>query len=219
MNRTCLLILVALVTACATPIFASAATINLSMTDQNSNTGWGAVNALAPWVQQVEKATQGKVKITVYSSQTLSKGKDAWQAVKSGVADMGWCFHGYWPGMTPLADVVSLPGLPIKSAEQSSAVLWQLYQKYPEIREGFQDNHVLLLFTSTQFILITKDKPIKTVEDLKGLKIRTTGGAAYRSNAQTRCIGGFHWHAGLLPFFAARHHRWHGRLLGTDKRL
>jgi len=28
---------------------------------------------------------------------------------KTGVADIAWCFHGYWAGMTPLADVVALP--------------------------------------------------------------------------------------------------------------
>jgi TRAP-type C4-dicarboxylate transport system substrate-binding protein len=89
---------------------------------------------------------------------------------------MGWGFHGFWPGMTPLADVVTLPGLPVKNAEKGSEVLWRLYEKYPEVREGFKDNHVLLLFSSAPYHLITTKKQVKTLADLKGMKIRTTGG-------------------------------------------
>jgi len=158
------------------PYLSSAKVITLSLTDQNPENGWGSTHALQPWIKKVEEAAKGKVKIQVYYSQTLSKGKDAWNAVKEGIADMGWCFHGFWPGMTPLADVVTLPGLPIKNAEKGSEVLWRLYEKYPEVREGFKDNHVLLLFTSAPYHLITTKKQVKTLADLQGMKIRTTGG-------------------------------------------
>ena len=158
------------------PYLSSAKVITLSLTDQNPENGWGSTHALQPWIKKVEEAAKGKVKIQVYYSQTLSKGKDAWNAVKEGIADMGWCFHGFWPGMTPLADVVTLPGLPIKNAEKGSEVLWRLYKKYPEVREGFKDNHVLLLFTSAPYHLITTKKQVKTLADLQGMKIRTTGG-------------------------------------------
>ena len=50
---------------------------------------------------------------------------------------MGWCFHGYWPGMTPLADVISLPALPFKTGEKGSEVLWNLYEKFPEIKKQY----------------------------------------------------------------------------------
>ncbi|MCP4625490.1 MAG: TRAP transporter substrate-binding protein [bacterium] len=158
------------------PALSSAEVITLTLTDQNPEAGWGSTHALKPWIKKVEEATKGKVKIQLYPSQTLSKGKDAWNAVKNGIADMGWGFHGFWPGMTPLADVVTLPGLPIKNAEKGSEVLWKLYEKYPEVREGFKDNHVLLLFSSAPYHLITTKKQVKTLADLQGMKIRTTGG-------------------------------------------
>jgi TRAP-type C4-dicarboxylate transport system substrate-binding protein len=171
----------------AWPIVASAKTITLTLTDQNSDVGWGPVHALQPWVKQVEAATNGRVKINIYPSQTLSKGKDNWNAVKNGIADIGWCFHGYWPGMTSLADVISLPALPFTSAEKGSAVLWKLYKKFPSIQRQFQDNHVLLLYTSNPYILITTKKQVKTLEDLKGLKIRMTGGPP---TEQMKSLGG-----------------------------
>ena len=78
--------------------------------------------------------------------------------------------------MTPLADVITLPALPIKSAEKGSEVLWRLYERFPAIQNQFKDVHVLQLWTSHPYFLITNKKQVKTMEDLKGLKIRTTGG-------------------------------------------
>jgi TRAP-type transport system periplasmic protein len=155
---------------------APAQVITLKLADQNPETGWGGVEALQPWVKQVENATKGKVKIDVYYSQVLAKAPDIWNSVKTGLADMGWCFHGYWPDMTPLADVITLPSLPFKSAEKGSEVLWKLYEKYPSIQNHFKDVHPLMMWTSHPYILITTKKQVKTLEDIKGLKIRVTGG-------------------------------------------
>lgn len=169
----------------------NAKTITLRFSDQNSKLGWGPVHALQPWVKKVEEAvaknTNHKLKIKIYPNQTLSKGKDNWKAIRTGIADMGWCFHGYWPGMTPLADVISLPALPFKTAEKGSEVLWKLYEKYPEIRKQFDDNHILILYSSDPYSLITTKKQVKTLEDLKGMKIRMTGGPP---TDQMKSLGG-----------------------------
>jgi len=154
----------------------SAKPIKLNMAFQDSEKSHGYTQALAPWVKQVEEATNGKVSIQVYASQTLTKGKDTWKALRSGTADLGWCFHGYWPGLTPMADVISLPALPFKKAEKGSEVLWKLYEKFPSIQKEFSGNQVLLTYTSEPYMLITTKKWVKTLEDLKGLKIRMTGG-------------------------------------------
>lgn len=150
--------------------------ITLRYVDQNPKDGWEGQNAMQPWIAAIEEATNGGVKFEVYDAQTLTKGTDAWEALKGGVADVAWCFHGYWAGMTPLADVISLPSLPFKSAEQASGILWQLYQKYPTMQQEFADNHVVLAWTSNPYFLITTEKEVKTADDLKGLKLRLTGG-------------------------------------------
>lgn len=162
------------VIGCAKP--APAEIITLKYADQNPDTGWEGSQAAGPWLKQIEEACKGKVKIEYYPAQTLCKGVDTWEALKAGTADFAWCFHGYWAGMTPLADVVTLPFMPFKSAEQGSAALWQLYEKYPSISEQFADNHVVLTWTSNPYFLATTKKPVKTLEDFKGMKIRSTGG-------------------------------------------
>jgi TRAP-type C4-dicarboxylate transport system substrate-binding protein len=153
-----------------------AQTIRLSFADQNAEMGWGPTHALKPWVKNVEEATKGKVKIDVFHAQTLAKGPDIWNTVKSGIADIGWCFHGYWPDMTPLSDVITLPSLPIKSSEKASEVFWKLYEKFPEIQKEYKDVHVLTAYASAPYFLITSKKQVKRMEDLKGLKIRVVGG-------------------------------------------
>ncbi len=187
-GRTKGLIVIALLTIIfALPVLSSAEVITLTLTDQNPAGSWGSVHALQPWAKKVEEVTKGKVKIEIYPGQTLTKGKESWDAVRYGVADMGWCFHGFWPDMTPLANVVSLPALPIATAEKGSEALWKLYKNHPNIQREFKDNHILLLFTSNPYILITTKKQVKTLEDLRGLKIRATPGPP---TAQMKALGG-----------------------------
>ncbi len=154
----------------------SAQVITLPLTDQNPPNAWGSMHAMDPWVKKVEEATKGRVKIRVYYSQTLTKGPDAFNAVKNGAADLCWCFHGYWADMTPLSDVITLPFLPFSKAEKGSEVLWKLYEKFPAIQREFGDVKPLMLWTSDPYFLITSKKQVKSLDDMKGMKFRVTGG-------------------------------------------
>lgn len=169
------------------PFTALSKPITLTFTTQNPEAGWGQVMALKPWLKQIEESTNGKVKFKVYYSQTLNKGPDTWKAVKDGIADMGWCFHAYWRGMTSLSDVISLPALPFITSEEASEALQRLYEKFPQVRNQYRDNHILFLYTTSPYFLITTKKQVKTLEDLKGLKIRMMGGP---STEQMKALGG-----------------------------
>jgi TRAP-type transport system periplasmic protein len=149
--------------------------IKITWAEQNNEQGYGPKYSEYPYLKRMEEATGNRIKFEVYWSQTLVKGPDIWNAVKTGVVDAGWCFHNYWPGMTELANAISLPGLGFKDVEHASAVMYQIYQEFPSIRAEFKDVHVLTTWCDGHQIALTRAKRIKTLEDLKGLKIRATG--------------------------------------------
>jgi TRAP-type C4-dicarboxylate transport system substrate-binding protein len=165
---------------------ALAEVVKLKLAWQDPPIGWGAVQALQPWLKNVDEATKGQMKIDVFYLQTLAKGTDTWNAIKTGIADVGWCIHGYWTDMTPLAEVMILPSMPFKTGEKGSEVLWKLYERFPEIQKQFKDVHVLHFWTSHPYFLITSKKQVKTMEDIKGLKIRVTGGPQFE---QLKALG------------------------------
>ena len=159
-------------------VFAAQKVIKFRHAEENSLNQWGMQKAILPWIKAVEDATHGRVKFEVYDSQTLAKGPDAWESVKGGIADSASCIHGFWPGMTPLADVITLPLLPIKNSEVATIVIWKLYEKFPSFREQFKDVKLLTLNASEPYFLITTKKQVKVLEDFKGLKLRVIGAPA-----------------------------------------
>ena len=159
----------------------SAQEIKLTFADQNSPQAWGPTHALQPWVKQVEAVTKGRLKLEVYPSQTLVKGVDMWKAAAAGTIDIGWCVQSYWADLTPLSEVISLPGLPADlPSEKYSEVIWRLYEKYPAIRKEFEGAGVqpLALYMAGTYFVLSSKKQVQTVEDMKGMKIRTVGGPA-----------------------------------------
>ena len=145
-------------------------------TDHNPGHNYGSKYGTEPLLNRIEEASNGRIKIERYYGQTLAKGTDAWSAVLKGVADIGWCFHGYWPGMTPLSDAVALPFVKFKSARQASGIFWRLWEKYPEIQREYVNIYPIVLFTTSPYHIITTKKQVKTLEDLKGMKLRIIGG-------------------------------------------
>ena len=176
MKKHLIISLVSAVLAIHLAVTAGAEPITLRFAHQNPDTGLSTTNCVEPWLKQIEQATGGKVKIQPFYGETLARGKDMWNATKTGITDIGWAFHGYWPGMTPVTDVISLPAMSFNNAEKGSEVLWKLYEKYPEIQKEFKDVKVLLFYTSAPYTLITTKKQVKTLEDLQGMKLRMTGG-------------------------------------------
>lgn len=113
------------------------------------------------------------------NAQILVKGLDLWDAAKYGLSDISWVFHGYYPGMTPLADVMNLPGLPARHGFQSATVLWQLFDAFPEMKQSFEkDNKILAFFSNPYDAVATtpRAKPVKVMADFKGLKLRVYSG-------------------------------------------
>ena len=138
--------------------------------------------AIAPWGKMVEDATHGKVKIVHYPSESLFKVRDALTAVESGLADIIHTPILYFPGRFNLTEVLTVPFL-LKSSspEVNSRIIQTLYDAVPEIQKEYATMKLLFIFTSDPYRLAASKRPVRNLNDLKGLKIRTVGKYPTRS--------------------------------------
>jgi TRAP-type C4-dicarboxylate transport system substrate-binding protein len=123
------------------------------------------------WLKEIEQRTNGKVKFKRYWGGTLLTGKNMYEGIESGIADVGMDVFGYTPGRFPLWEGMDLPhGFP--SAEVGNYVQWEAYKKFRP--QELASSKVLFLFTCSPCSIWSK-VPIRKLEDMKGLEIRATG--------------------------------------------
>ena len=123
------------------------------------------------WCREVEKRTNGRVKITFYPGGTLAPAPLVYDAVVKGIADVGWSFLSYSRGRFPLTEVVDLP-LGYKSGYVATKMINEYHKKFRP--KELDDVKVMYLHAHGPGLLITK-KPVYKLEDMKGMKIRSTG--------------------------------------------
>ncbi len=133
-----------------------------------------AVNAIIPWAEEVEEATNGTVTIEIVPGGALSPSDAVYENTAAGAQDLGWALHGYTAGRFPLTDVVELP-FTFESAEQATEVLWTLYDEFPELQEEYADTEVVALWTHDIGDLWVAGDPVETMEDVQGLTLRAPG--------------------------------------------
>ena len=150
--------------------------IELSFSLEQPPMSWGVKQEWEPWAKKVEAASGGRVKINIFAGSSLSPAPEIYDSAVKGVADLAWGPHSYMPGRFPLLEVFNLPGI-AQSMKSSQNILWELYQKYPQIEAEHQNVKVLWLGALSEYVLVMKDKPVRTLEDVANKKIRVTGEA------------------------------------------
>jgi len=127
------------------------------------------------WCKEVELRTKGEVKISYFSGNTLVKDDQIYDGVVSGRTDIGMSCLLYTRGRFPLMDVINLPfGNP--SGRFATAVFNELYDKFKPAE--LSDTKVMFLHAHGPGLIHTQKKEVRTMADLKGLKIRSTGSIA-----------------------------------------
>jgi len=151
-------------------------TIKLVYGSHDPPTGWEVTHCSEPWIAKVAEATNGVVQIEGHYAQSLFKGTQALEAVKGGQADLAFLNMGFFPGVASLAEVISLPFLPIPTSEIGGAAIWDMYEQFPGMQEQLSDIKVLAFVVLGPFIPMTDGVAVQTLEDFQGLKLRTHGG-------------------------------------------
>lgn len=131
----------------------------------------GQCKAGTAWAAEIEKRTNGQVKITVFPGGTLTKANQCYDGVVKGISDIGMSCFAYTRGRFPVMEAIDLPlGYPDGMTATRTA---NDFFKQTQPKE-LADVKVLYLHAHGPGLLHTK-KPVKTLDDLKDMKIRSTG--------------------------------------------
>jgi TRAP-type C4-dicarboxylate transport system substrate-binding protein len=134
--------------------------------------------AAKEWVRLVEQKANGTLKINIYPASTLAKIADEYDGVVNGIIDIGWNTATPNAARHPMLQVTSLPMIGIQDAPTGSKALNELYKRTDYLKKELSDTRVLFLHTesgNTNFGGMKK--AIRTIEDMKGLKIRAAPGS------------------------------------------
>ena len=127
------------------------------------------------WCKEVEKQTEGRVKIEYYPGGSLLKAKQIYDGVADGISDIGFSVLAYNRGRFPVTGALDLPfGYP--SGVVATNVANELNDKLKP--KEFDDTKLMYLHAHGPGFIHTRDKIITKMEDLKGLRIRSTGMSA-----------------------------------------
>ena len=141
-------------------------------------------NMIVPWAAEVEKATNGNVKIKILPK-AMGKPPAHFDIAKDGLADISYGVHGYQPGRFLMTKAVEMPFLG-DSATASSVAYWRIYKKYLEKYDEHKGTVVLGVFTHGPGEMFNAVRPVNQLSDLDGLKIRVGGGVV---NDVTKALG------------------------------
>ena len=134
------------------------------------------------FIDDIDKRTNGRVKITYYPGGSLLKAPAMFMGVVEGAVDIGFAHCLYTPGRMPVTEVSTLP-LGYPSPWVGVYVLNDFYEKFRP--KEWDQVHMLWMHASGVTILMTK-KPVRRLEDLEGMIIRAPG----RMGKTIKALGG-----------------------------
>lgn len=150
------------------------------------------------WAREIEKRTNGRVKITIFYNGTLTSPDVCYEGVVRGQSDIGEALPAMTRGRFPLMEAVDLPGYPF-NAVVTSRVADDFYRKFKP--KELDETHVLYIHAHIPGGIQTRTKQVRTLEDMKGLRVRCTGLAAKIVQA----LGGTPVAMGKLDQYDAMH--------------
>ena len=125
---------------------------------------------IVPWCEKIAKESAGKLKCQIYPSMQLGgTPQQLFDQAKDGVADIIWTVPGYQAGRFPVSEVFELPFM-INDSERASRGLWHYAMK--NATAEFKGVKPLLFHVHDGALLNTTKRPVKVLEDLKGMKVR-----------------------------------------------
>ena len=130
------------------------------------------VQTLAAWIKTIEEASGGNLTVEVDKA-ALGKMDAQYDLIRNGVRDLGWAVPGYTVGRFDMLQGAELPLLCANPAT-CSPVVWKWYNKHGLAEKEFIDTKLLITWMGGPYGIHTV-KPVKTLDEIKALKIRAAG--------------------------------------------
>jgi TRAP-type transport system periplasmic protein len=168
-------VVAALVVSALAAASADAQTTTLTMSSWVSPQHHLTSVVLQGWANEVEKATNGRVKLTMLPKHP-SAPPGTFDAVRDGLVDLSYVTASYTPARHVLPLMPELPGsgdTALANSVAYSRIYWKHFHKVGE----YKGVKLLGVFTHGPGQMFTK-KPVNGIADVQGLKIRTGGGVA-----------------------------------------
>jgi TRAP-type transport system periplasmic protein len=141
-------------------------------------------DVITPWTREVAKLSNNQLTVRLFPAMQLGgRAPDLYRQAVQGISDITFTLPGYTSGDFPMMALTELPGT-AESADDGTKKIWKLFDKY--LARDFKDTKVLMLWNSDSASLMSRAKPIRTLEDLKGMRIRTPSAA---QSAQLEALG------------------------------
>ena len=141
-------------------------------------------DVLGGWAAAVEKATNGRVKLQMLPKAPMAAA-GTFDGVRDGLVDVSYVTASYTPARHPLPLLAELPGSG-GSAEVNSVAYNRIHWKYLQQANEYKGVKLLGVFTHGPGQMFSVKKPVNSVADLSGMKVRSGGGI---SEASAKALG------------------------------
>jgi TRAP-type C4-dicarboxylate transport system substrate-binding protein len=131
-----------------------------------------------PWAQAIERESNGTLKLEVMTS-AVGRPPEYFDFTVNGVVDIGYGVSGHNPGRFTMTQVMDLPFMST-DPWAGAAAAWHTYERYGARYGEHKGAKVLGLWVHSEPYLFMRGEPLKTLDDLKGKKIRVGGNVTGR---------------------------------------
>lgn len=127
-------------------------------------------SVMSPLAEEISAATGGELTMRIFPSGELGKGPvQQYKRVVTGVADIVFGIPEYTPKQFGKTGVIHIPGL-FADGTQATDAIWD---NIALLEDEFSRVKLLGLWANNPSVLITREKAVRTLADMQGMKVRT----------------------------------------------
>ncbi len=133
--------------------------------------------AVMDWIKKIEKDTNGRVKIKPFWAGALYKARDSAMELAKGVADIGGLSGAYAATGYDFEKSMRMAFWGVDDRFLERKIYMEALEKFPQLKREFTDAGIVVMAYGIipPYHLALAKKPVRKVEDLKGLTLKATG--------------------------------------------